>query len=178
MKIRITEDTFWLGHNRKIGEVLDGQVAGPFRTEPGPGGLKRIPQFVEMAEQIQTPNPPQAAAPQPVTPPPVPADAQAAKPAAGTFAEATAAALKSAAPVASTKSAGNPLAARVRALTARRAKFQDVAAGILEQGEEAMTKVEADGPAILQRSVEASNDELAAITDLADSLKDMDRQNS
>ena len=169
MKIRITEPTFWLGAERKAGDVLDNQQTGPFRSELSPGfGLKRVPQFVEMAEEIKQEPAPALAVPPPVTiePPKV------APPASGSFAEATAAVLKPA-PAVAVKPAANPLAARVRALTARRAKFQDVATGMLEQGEATMTKVETDGPAILEQAVNASHDELAAITDLGDSLKDM-----
>jgi hypothetical protein len=60
MKFRITEDTFFQGQNRKVGDILDFPV-GPYRNEvQGPNGLQRIPQFVEVAESVQhvTPLPP------------------------------------------------------------------------------------------------------------------------
>ena len=44
MKFKITEPTFFLHQERKPGETLEHPV-GPFRYEPGAGGLKRTAQF-------------------------------------------------------------------------------------------------------------------------------------
>lgn len=76
-----------------------------------------------------------------------------------------------AAPVAAKPTKPNPLAARLRALTARRAKFQDFAAGLLDTGEKHMTDLETTGPAILQRAVENAKDEIDAIVDMDDAMK-------
>lgn len=180
MKIRITEPVFFNGEQRKIGDVLDVQV-GPFRTEVVPGGLRRIPQFVEMAEEIkqnaaaetstQSTTAPSPAANEPEANRGVAAPvAGSGGPQVGTFGEATAAILKPAAPPAPK---GPSLAARVRALTARRAKSHDHLSGMLDIGETAMSQVETDGPKILQRVVDAAHDDISAIADLADALKEM-----
>ena len=52
MKFRITEDVFFFGRLRKAGEVMEAPV-GPYKSQPGAGGLKRIPQFVELPHEIQ-----------------------------------------------------------------------------------------------------------------------------
>lgn len=157
MRIKITEPAFWLGQERKPGDILDNQITGPFRIEAGAGGIKRIAQFVEMADENQQ----QTAQAAPLVD-------------TGTAASAiqTPALIPPAAP-AKTAPKANPIAARIRALTGRQAKFDDYAASLLDKGEAAMAKVETDGPAILERSVEAAQDKLTAITDLADSLKEM-----
>ena len=180
MRFRITEPTFFWGKHREVDEIMEAPT-GPYRNFATGGGLQRIPQFVEMPDEIKQVI--QAAASGSL--PSQQGEGQAAlnamppqsegAAAAGTFAEATAAALKPATPAAKPK--GNPLAARIRALTTRRAKFQDDAAAILAPAETAMTEVEANGPAILKRAATASTDELTAITDLADSLKDLDATN-
>lgn len=166
-QIRITEPVYFLGEQRKAGDVLHAEV-GPYRTEIIPGGLKRIPQFVEMPEDIKQTI--QQAAPlidtgtaaNALNPPPLPT--------------ATPAVILSAAPV-KTAPKANPLAARIRGLTERRAKFGDYAASLLDKGESAMGDIETNGPEILERSVQASQDELTAIEDLGNSLKEMDRAN-
>lgn len=163
MRIRITEELFFFGKERHPGDVMDVEV-GPYRTEVMPGGLRRIPQFVEMPEDTQEPDHPPVTEPTPVVPPKA------------TFADATASILNPT-PVVAVAPKANPLAARVRALTARRAKFQDDAAAILGQGESMMTEIEATGPQILQRSVDASHDELTAIKDLGSSLNEMAASN-
>lgn len=166
MDIRITEPVFFLGSQRRIGEVIRNVQVGPHRSQVIPGGLQRIPQFVEMPEEITNtitnaaaavPKPasdaaaPAVASDLPPAPVPQPAPPKGASPA----------------PV------GNPLAARVRALTTRRAKFIDLAATIIAPAERDMTQIETTGPAILQKVSEAAHDELAAITDLGTSLKEM-----
>lgn len=182
MRIRITEPVFFQGSQRRVGEQLDVTV-GPYRTQIIPGGLSRIPQFVEMPEEIKQVI--QEAVKQTVAPgdvgsvaavlPSVTLPQQATNALAPAQAPQTAAQMVAPAKVAPK---ANPLAARVRALTTRRAKFQDYAASVLGAGETAMTQIEANGPAILERSVQASQDELTAITDLGDLLKEMDRLNS
>lgn len=150
-KIRITEPVFFLGEQRQPGDIMHAEV-GPVRTERVPGGLSRIPQFVEMPEEIKQ-----------------------------TIEQAAASAMPAvtvnAAPAPKIAPKANPLAARIRGLTTRRAKFQDYAASLLDEGEKAMGDIETNGPAILERSVQASQDELTAISDLGDSLKEMDRAN-
>jgi hypothetical protein len=158
MRFRIIEPTFFLHKQRRVGEIMEAPV-GPYRNVAGAFGLQRIPQFVEMPDEIkdtivnaaQGVLPEQGQAGQAVnalTPPPIKLAPKA-----------------------------NPLAARIRALTTRRAKFQDEAAVILSQGESAMTQVEATGPVVLKRAHQASFDELTAITDLATSLKELDATN-
>lgn len=144
MRFRITEPTFWRGQERKVGDELE-DVAGPFRTQLGAGGLQKINQFVELPEQIVT----EPTIPPPVTPIPAPK------------------------PVAKS----TPLAARVRALTGRNARFQDAAGLLLSDGEKAMTTLETDGPGILQRATQSMQDGVTAIIDLGDSLKELDRAN-
>jgi hypothetical protein len=150
MRIRITEPVFFHGQQRRVGEQMVVPL-GPYRTQVIPGGLSRIAQFVEMPDETT-----------------VPVEIPAPTPAA-----------QGAASVAAIKVApkANPLAARIRSLTTRRAKFQDTAAAILTESESAMTEVEATGPAILKRAAAASTDELTAITDLATSLKELDATN-
>jgi hypothetical protein len=156
MKFRITEPTFFWGKERQVGEIMDAPV-GPYRnTVVGGQGLVRVPQF----EEIMTDTTAAATAPDTGT---------IAAPPAGTFAQATASVLNPT--PAAPKAKPAPLAARVRALTARKAKFQDLAAGLLSAGETAMATIENDGPGILQRANQATQDEVTAILDLDDAMK-------
>lgn len=157
MRFRIIEPVFFLHRQRRVGEVMEAPV-GPYRNVAGAFGLQRIPQFVEMPEEIKTI---------------IQDAAQGSLGAQGQAGNAVNALTPSLAVAAK----ANPLASRIRALTTRRAKFQDAAAAILSQGEAAMTDVEANGPAILKRATEASQDELTAITDLGTSLKELDATN-
>lgn len=169
MKIRITEPVFFLGSNRQVGDVIDAPV-GPYRTQVIAGGLTRIAQFVEMAEEIkQTIQDAAGSAAKVAEPAAIPVVAQGNAPA--PFGEALAVVLKPTAPPAPSAAKAGSLAARVRALTTRRAKFHDLAAAILAQGEDRMTKIEASGPDVLQRSVNQAQDELTAILDLDDAMK-------
>lgn len=161
--IRITEPVYFLGEQRKPGDVLHAEM-GPYRTETIPGGLKRIAQFVDMPEEIKQVIEQAAANAMPMQ-------------TGGTAANAMPAVSVNPAPAAKVAPKANPLAARIRGLTTRRAKFQDYAASLLDEGEQAMGDIETNGPAILERSVQASQDELTAISDLGDSLKEMDRAN-
>ena len=69
MKFRITEDTFFNGQHRKVGDVLDFPV-GPYRNVlEGGNGLQRIPQFEELA--VMTETVPPTATPVPPAPGPV-----------------------------------------------------------------------------------------------------------
>lgn len=52
MKIQITEPVFFLGQDRQPGDVLEAEV-GPYRYEPGAGGLKRTAQFVRLPEPVK-----------------------------------------------------------------------------------------------------------------------------
>lgn len=156
MRFRITEPTFFLHSERKVGDILEAPV-GPYRNVATGGGLQRIPQFVEMPEEIKRTISDAAAgnlgdlsqqtgaAQNSLTPPMLAAVAKVAKP--------------------------NPLAARVRALTARRAKFSDFAAGLLDTGEKHMSELETNGPDILKRGVDSTKDEIDAIVDLDDAMK-------
>lgn len=49
MKFKITEPVFFLHEERAPGDILEHPV-GPFRHEPGAGGLKSTPQFLELTE--------------------------------------------------------------------------------------------------------------------------------
>ena len=62
MKFEITEPVFFLGKDRKPGDILDNPT-GPYKYQPGTG--KRIAQFVELPSE----NKPVAVAP---VPPPIP----------------------------------------------------------------------------------------------------------
>jgi hypothetical protein len=159
MRFRITEPTFFLHKDREIGEIMEAPV-GPYRNVATGGGLQRMPQFVEMPDEIkdiiQTAVANEAKdAPTVLTVPSV---------------------VNAPSPVKVAPKA-NPLAARIRALTTRRAKFQDDAAAILGPAETAMTEIETNGPVVLKRAAQASNDEMTAITDLATSLKELDATN-
>ncbi len=156
MRFRITEPVFFWGKERHAGEIMEAPV-GPYRNFPTGGGLQRIPLFVEMPEEIK----------------------QTIEQAAGTptVAPAATAVVESKPAPIKVAPKANPLAARIRALTTRRAKFQDEASAILAQGETVMTQIEANGPDILKRAHQASFDELTAITDLGSSLKEMDATN-
>jgi hypothetical protein len=158
MRFRITEPTFFLHKERKVGEIMEAPV-GPYRNFATSGGLQRIPQFVEMPDEIKEIIQDAAAAPAP------PVEAVLPMPSPLPVADPAAAAPKR--PIAKP----NPLAARVRALTARRAKFQDFAAGLLDTGEKHMTEMEQQGPLILTRAVESAKDEIDAIVDLDDAMK-------
>jgi hypothetical protein len=171
MRIRITEPVFFQGRDRKEGDVLEHIEVGPFRTQVIPGGLQRIPQFVEMPEEIkqvlQAAAQPAVEVPVPavVVPPPLPPPLpQAAPPAPPPPPPAPV-------PAASRPAKPNPLAARVRALTARRAKFQDFAASLLDTGEHHMTEIENKAPEILTKAVNNAKDEIDAIVDLDDAMK-------
>ena len=52
MRFRITEPTFFLHKAREIGEIMEAPV-GPYRNVATGGGLQRIPQFVEMPDEIK-----------------------------------------------------------------------------------------------------------------------------
>lgn len=47
MRFKVTEPTFFLHKEREPGDTLEHPV-GPFRYEPGAGGLKRTAQFEEI----------------------------------------------------------------------------------------------------------------------------------
>jgi len=173
MRFRITEPVFFLGQDRKVDEIMEAPV-GPYRNFPTGGGLQRIPQFVEMPEEITQVSKEATA---PAASSQQPAVAQQAAPASpGTTAPPAPTPLPSVSPVKVAPKA-NPLASRIRALATRRAKFQDAAAAILADAEHDMTVVETTGPAVLKRAAAASNDELTAITDLGSSLKELDATN-
>ena len=160
MKFKITSPVFFWGKERQPGEIMDAPV-GPYRnTVVGGQGLVRVPQFEEISVTDTTTAAPTAPATTPAT---------------ATFAQATAAVLNPA-PVAP-KAKPAPLAARVRALTARKAKFQDLAAGLLTAGETAMATIENDGPGILTRANQSTQDEVTAILDLDDAMKQFAESN-
>jgi hypothetical protein len=176
-RIRITEPVFWDGAQRRAGDILNASVQngvtiGPMRTQVVLGGLKRIPQFVEMAEE-NTQAATIAMAPAPVAQPaPAAAVPPAPTPSPGTFADATATILKPA----PAKPTGS-LAARIRSLTSRKTKFQDLIAPLVAQTEETMTSIEATGPDILKRAAASAHDDLTAITDLDSAMKELAASN-
>src|SRR5581483_8518979 len=144
MRFRITEPTFFWGKHRQPGEIMEAPT-GPYRNFATGGGLQRIPQFIEMPdENAQAIQHIAANNAQPIV-------QQATQ-------QSTAAPL--AVPQVTIKAApkANPLAARIRALTTRRAKFQDEAASILDPAETAMTQIESDGPMILKKVSNAATD--------------------
>lgn len=51
MKFRITEPVFFYGKQRSVGEEMEAPV-GPYRQVVMPGGLKNIPQFVELPRAL------------------------------------------------------------------------------------------------------------------------------
>jgi hypothetical protein len=56
MKYRITEPTFWMGQDRKPGDILTGETGPyrPFRSENGK--MDRVAQFVEIGDGSQAQN--------------------------------------------------------------------------------------------------------------------------
>lgn len=150
MRFRITEPTFFLHKDREVGEVMEAKV-GPYRNIATGGGLQRIPQFVEMPDEIKE-------------------VIQSAAQSADIGQPSNQGQSPQTAPVRMAPKA-NPIAARVRALATRRAKFQDLATSLLDSGETTMTRIETDAPGILTRANQAAEDEIAAITDLDTAMK-------
>lgn len=52
MRFRIIEPVFFLHAQREIGDIIEAPV-GPYRNVAGAFGLQRIPQFVEMPDEIK-----------------------------------------------------------------------------------------------------------------------------
>lgn len=176
MKIRITEPTFFLGQNRKVDEVLTDVEVGPVRTEVIPGGLKRIPQFVEMPEEIKDITKVAAAdvgnvasilpVPQPS---PVEEPAKTATPASGSFAEATASVLKSpAAPPAPV----NKTAAMLSALASRRRNLEKSIVDQANSYGEKLKALETKAPDVFKKADASLEDRDASLGELSDSLRD------
>lgn len=168
MDIKITEPVFFLGSDRRPGDVLHNVESGPFRTQVIPGGLQRIPQFVEMAEEIQQ----QAAAAPAVSPTsatlPKPEPVAAVKPAPGSFAEANAAVLKPAPakPI-------NRTAALLSGLASRRRKLEQ---SIVDQAEDyasQLSAIEQEVPQVFAKASASLEDRKANLDELSDSLKDL-----
>lgn len=157
MKIRITEPVFFLGLDRKAGDILDCEV-GPYRSKIIPGGLARIPQFVQMPEEIKQTI--EQAAVAHVTPPPPKAS----------FAEATAAVLKPPAPPA--KPAGVSLAGQIAALTTRRRKLNRTIEVELAAYTEKLVEVETRLPEVMAKANARVEDEATSLGDLDTSLTD------
>lgn len=165
MKIRITEDVFFLGQQRHVGDVMDVQL-GPYRTEPRPGGLRRIPQFVEMAEETNLSA--QVANARADAAPVVPASAVA-TPAPGTFAEATAAVIKPAPAPAKQASATIGM---MQALTARRMKLHQATQDQIHAFAKRLDEREAAMPKVFEKANAKLDDEIAAEQSFDDSLND------
>jgi hypothetical protein len=165
MKITITEPTFFLGENRKPGDVIDVEV-GPFRTQVIPGGLTRIKQFVEMPEEIKqvlqdavggavvAAAPPEEIAP---------------APAAGTFAEATAAVLKPVVPPAPV----SRTAAMLSALAGRRRKLEEAISTEAIAYAKELSEAEAAIPAAFTQAKESLADRRASLGEIVDSAKEL-----
>jgi hypothetical protein len=182
MRIRITEPTFFLGKDRHVDEILEDVRTGPHRSEMVPGGLKLIPQFVEMPEEIkqiihdaanETASPAIAAMPDiaPVQAPALPTNSHAP----GTFAEATAAVLKPAPkPIASI----NPTAALLSGLAKRRRKIEESIVSEAEAYGKALGDLETIVPTVFTQAKESLADRHASLTELSDSLKDFAGSNT
>lgn len=171
MRIRITEPTFFLGQDRKEGDILDQVEVGPFRTKVIPGGLARIPQFVEMPEEIKRTIAVAAADVGKVEDilPPMPAQqANALTPAPGSFGEATAAVLKpaaAAAPISRT-------AALLSGLAARRRKLEETIANEADAYAKHLDEVEGHVPAVFSKAKTSLDDRQASLGEIDASLKE------
>lgn len=186
MDIRITEPVFFLGSQRRVGEVIRDVDDGPYRTQlsqtvspQNPGGLTRIPQFVEMPEEIKTiiqdaagavQGAPVVAAPAvTASPPPAPT------PAPGTFGEALRSiqnpAPKPVAPV-------NPTASLLSGLASRRRKLEQSIVSEAQAYAKELTAIESEIPQVFARASTSLSDRRASLGELDESLKDFAGSNS
>lgn len=158
MRIKITEPVFFFGEMRRVGEEMDVQV-GPYRLEPVKGGLTRIPQFVEMPEEIKQVIQEAAAAPiaaQPM-PPPV-----------GSFAEATKAVLKPAPlpkPVSLT-------ASLLTSLAGRRRKLEESIVTEAQAYAKELIEIETSVPSTFAKAKSSLSDRKASLSEIDTSLMD------
>jgi len=174
MKIRIIEPTFFLGQERKVGDILDHVETGPFRNQVIPGGLTLIPQFVEMPDEIKQIiqgavaeiSPTQV----PAAPSPVITEVAAAAPARGSFGEATAVILKPAAPAATPVSR---TAATLSALAGRRRKLEEQIGVEATDYAKLLDEVETAVPQTFTKAKESLADRKASLGEISDSLKDL-----
>ncbi len=187
MRIRITEPTFFLGQERKAGDVLENVQVGPFRTHVVQGGLARIPQFVEMAEEIkQAPEQVVVTAAEVgsvaavvVTSEMVPEvkpiavldkpEVVPVKPAAGTFGEALASIQKPVSPPLRPESATVGMLA---ALTARRRALHKTTQEKIVAFTQRLADQEVSVPKVFAKANARLDDEIAASDDFDSSLKD------
>ena len=172
MRFRITEPTFFLHQDRTIGEIMEAPV-GPYRMVATGGGLQRIAQFVEMPDEIKeiiqvaAADVGNVASILPI-PPPSPVE-QPAKPANGSFAEATAAVLK---PAAAAPSPVNKTAGILSALALRRRKLEEsIVNDATDYGKE-LSALETDAPAVFVKAKESLADRRASLGEFSESLKD------
>ena len=145
MKFRITEDTFFDGQHRKVGDILDFPV-GPYRNVlEGGNGLQRIPQFEELATVTET------------IPPPA------------SFGEALASIPKAATPAATqAKSAASLLSQ----LAVRRNKLHDTIKGNIDAYGKRLADMETKAPDVFAKANTILDDESTGFKDLEDSLQE------
>jgi hypothetical protein len=168
MKIRITEPVFFLGSQRKPDDVLDNVQVGPFRTNVIPGGLQRIPQYVEMPEEIKEVIQ-KAVAQAEILPATIPAN----KPVPGSFGEATAAVLRpQTAPMPISRTAGI-----LAGLASRRRKLEEMIVHQAIAYADKLTVIENHAPQIFDKANTSLDDRQTHLSDLADSLKDFATSN-
>jgi hypothetical protein len=172
MDIKITEPVFFLGSDRKPGDVLRNVQVGPFRTQVIPGGLQRIPQFVEMAEQIVQAA--QNAQPAPQTQPtaavlPKPELAPQAEAAVVAPAKPIATALKSS----SAPTPINRTTALLSGLASRRRKLEESIVDQANSYSEQLTAIEQAAPKVFAKATASLEDRQASLDELSDSLKDL-----
>lgn len=154
MKIRITEDTFFYGQERRAGDVMNAPD-GPYKnTVVGGKGLVRVPQFVELPEQIMTETQP---TPEPAVPPPA------------SFGEATAAVLK---PVPKPATQAKTNASLLSQLATRRNKLHDTIKTNIDDYAKRLTDMETQAPAVFVKANALLDDEHAGFRALEDSLQE------
>lgn len=145
MKFRITEETFFDGQTRKVGEVMDFPV-GPYRNVVEGGiGLQRIPQFEELATMTET------------VPPPA------------SFGEALASVTKPAAPVATQ---AKSTASLLSQLATRRNKLHDTIKTEVEAYGKRLSDMETKAPDVFTKANTILDDEQTGFKDLEDSLQE------
>ena len=148
MKFRITEDTFFDGQLRKVGDVMEFPV-GPYRNVVEGGiGLQRIPQFEELAVMTET---------APTVPPPA------------TFADATATVIRPTKPAATQ---AKSTAALLSQLAVRRSKLHDTIKGEVDAYGKRLADMETKAPDVFARANTILDDESAGFKDLEDSLQE------
>ena len=161
MRFRITEPTFFLHKAREIGEIMEAPV-GPYRNIATGGGLQRIPQFVQMPDEIKDVIVNAVKADPPVEKQTV-TSAEV-----GTFADATASVLK---PAASPKPVSRT-ASVLTALAGRRRKLEETIITEATAYAKKLGEVEAGVPSTFAKASASLDDRQASLGEIDASLVD------